>query len=333
MKTPHRTLLALACVPLAFPLAAAELRDELKSLPYKVTFESYRDDNWEICQVNADGSRLVNLTRTPKIHEMYPQVSPDGSKLAFTVDEGEGTNKIRNVYAMDYDGKRRVLVARNARYPFWNAAGTGVMYVPGELEGFTLRDYASKGLMTWDVATRKVTPHPNPAIEHLYNLCSTPDGKWIVATVHAGMNCKHGILAVEANGDKVVNLGLPGCRPDVSPDGKRVAWGANDFELRVGDLDFTGPGPKVVNVRCVVATQKPVEAYHVDWSPDGRYLAFASGMKSEKKLAPAPEFIGVVAAGWHIFVADASASNRFVQITTDGVSNKEPDWVPLPKGK
>jgi len=326
-------LLALVPLTVAFPLAAAELRDELKKVPYKIVFESYRDDNWEICQVNADGSRLVNLTKTPKINELYPQVSPDGSKIAFVVDEGEGTNKVRNVYEMNYNGKGRALVARNARYPFWNADGTGVMYVPGEVAEFTIRDYASKGLFTWDVATHRVQPHCNPNIEHLYNLCSTPDGKWIIATVHAGMGCKHGILAIEANGQKVVNLNLPGCRPDVSPDGKKITWGANDFELRVADLDFSGPEPKVVNQRAVVTSQKPVEVYHVDWSPDGRYLAFATGTKSAKKLASPPEFVGVVAEGWHICVADANASNRFVQITTDGVSNKEPDWVPIVKGK
>ncbi|MCX7824326.1 MAG: hypothetical protein N2689_02080, partial [Verrucomicrobiae bacterium] len=99
------------------------------------------------------------------------------------------------------------------------------------------------------------------------------------------------------------------------------------------DLDLSGPEPRVLNARAVVTSQKPVEVYHVDWSPDGRYLAFATGTKSAKKLASPPEFVGVVAEGWHIGVADANASNRFVQITTDGVSNKEPDWVPIAKGR
>ena len=40
--------------------------------------------------MNADGSEPVNLTRTPREHEHYPQVSPDGTKICFSVDEGEG---------------------------------------------------------------------------------------------------------------------------------------------------------------------------------------------------------------------------------------------------
>ena len=333
---PHRAwpgIILLVHLAMLIPLVAAELREELKSVPCKIVFESYRDNNWELCQVNADGSGLANLTRTPGIHEMYPQVSPDGSRIAFVVDEGEGTNKVRNVYEMNYGGAGRTLVARNARYPFWNPRGTAIMYVPGELPDFTIRDYASKGLCSWDVATRRVQKHVNESIEHLYNLCCTPDGKWIIATVHAGMNCKHGILALQTDGPAVFNLGISGCRPDVSPDGKKIAWGANDFNLRVGDLDFSGPEPKVINQHNVVSSEKPVEVYHVDWSPDGRYLVFASGTKSAKKLAAAPELVGVVAEGWNIFVADANSSNRFVQITTDGLSNKEPDWAPVLKNK
>ena len=329
----YRTVLAMIPLAIAFPLAAADLREELAALPDKIVFESYRDNNWEICQVNADGSGCVNLTKTPQINELYPQVSPDSTKIAFVVDEGEGVKKARNVYEMNFDGTGRTLVAQNARYPFWNPKGNAISYVPGELPEFTIRDYASKGIVSWDVTTHQTERHPNASIEHLYNLCFTPDGKWIVATVHAGMGCKHGILAVEANGQKVVNLNIPGCRPDVSPDGKKVAWGASDFELHVADLDFSGPEPKIANNHVVVKSEKPVEVYHVDWSPDGRYLALATGTKAEKKLSSPPELVGVVAPGWQICVADANAVNRFVQITQDGVSNKEPDWVPAVKGK
>jgi Tol biopolymer transport system component len=163
-------------------------------------------------------------------------------------------------------------------------------------------------------------------------MCSTPDGKWFVSTVHAGMGFGHAILALEAEGNRVVNLNIPGCRPDVSPDGKKVAWGADDFTLCVGDLDFTGPEPKVIRQRDVVKSQKPMETYHVDWSPDGKYLAFSRG-PMRKRLGPAPEMVGVEAEGWNICVADAAATNRWVAITSDGQSNKEPDWVPLPKEK
>ena len=40
--------------------------------------------------------------------------------------------------------------------------------------------------------------------------------------------------------------------------------------------------PKVLNVRDVVTSPEPMKIYHVDWSPDGKYLAFSRG--PEKKI-------------------------------------------------
>jgi len=313
-------------------VAAEDLAAELKRVPFQIVFETFRDGNWELFRVNADGSRPTNLTRTPKINEMYPHVSPDGSKVSFVVDEEEAGRKVRNVYVMNLDGSGRRLVARNAREPFWNPAGTAVIYVKGESDKFSILDYVTRGIFTFDLAAGRETEHPNHAIHHLYNPSITPDGKWYVSTVHAGMGYGHAILALESDGNRVVNLKLPGCRPDVSPDGRKVAWGADDFTIRVGDLDFTGPEPKVIHPRDVVKSRKPMETYHVDWSPDGKYLAFSRG-PTHKHLGPAPEMVGVEAEGWNICVADAAATNRWVAITTDGQSNKEPDWMPARKEK
>ena len=327
-------LLAFAALGLAAPggAAAAELAEELKTVPYRIVYESYRDKNWELYEMHADGSHPVNLTRTPKLNELYPHVSPDGTKLSFCVDEGEGAAKVRNVYVMNLDGTGRTLVARNARDPCWNPSGSAVVCLKGEFEKFTLTDFATRGIFTCDPAGGSRVEHPNPEIHHLYNICCTPDGKWYVATVHAGMGFSHAILAIQADGKKVVNLKLSGCRPDVSPDGKKIAWGADDFTLRVGDLDFSGPDPKVLNQRDAVKSKEPIETYHVDWSPDGKYLAFSRGPK-KKSLGPAPEMIGAQAEAWNICVADAAATNRVLALTTDGQSNKEPDWAPLRKSK
>jgi Tol biopolymer transport system component len=126
---------------------------------------------------------------------------------------------------------------------------------------------------------------------------------------------------------QVVNLKIPGCRPDISPDGKKIAWGADDFTLCVADLDLSGQQPKVLNRRTVIQSATPTKTYHIDWSPDGKYVAFSRG-PIHKRLGAAPEMVGVKAEGWDICVADASATNRWTAITHDGLSNKEPDWVP-----
>jgi len=310
--------------------AADDLGAELKKLDAKIVYESYESGNWDLFVMNADGSQPTNLTRTLDLDELYPHVSPDGTKISFLVDEGQGPKRSRNLYLMDADGTDRVLVARNARDQCFSGDGTRLAYLKGEYEEYCLKDYATKGLWIYDLRTRCHRQHPNKELVHLYNLCWSPDGKWFVSTVHAGMGYKHAILAIEADGPRVVDLHLPGCRPDLSRDGRHIAWGASDWALRVADIDFSGAEPRVTNAHDVVTSEKPMEVYHVDWSPDGRYLAFSRGPK-HKGLGMPPEMVGVRAEGWNLSVADANATNRYTTLTTSGHSNKEPDWVAPPR--
>ena len=329
---PRRTwapglLLAAACIVGACsPAPADDLSAELKQVPHKIVYESHRDGNWELMLVDADGSQPVNLTRTPDVDELYPHASPDGTKICFMADEGKDAQKVRSVYCVNVDGTGRTLVARNAREACFNGDSTAIAYLGGEFEQFNDSIIANKGLFTYDLATGKHRAHPNKEIQHLFNLCWSPDGRWFVATVHAGMGYDHALIAIEGEGTRVLKLGIPGCRPEFSPDGKRIAWTPNDWVLRVGDLDLSGDQPKVTNQRDVVTSAKPTKVYHIDWSPDAKYVAFSRG-SFEKRLGRAPENVGTRAEGWNICVADATATNRWVAITTDGHSNKEPDWV------
>lgn len=315
--------------------ASADLLKELKDYRHKLVYESKRDGNFEIYLCNADGSNPVNLTKTPDIDELYPKASPDGTRICFVADEGKGSARVRNLYVMNSDGSGRKKIADNAREPCWNAAGTEIAYFKGEFETFTYLDYATKGLFIHDLKTGKTREHPNKKLHHLYTLNWSPDGNWFVATVHGGMGFKHSILAIEANGQKVHDLKLDGCRPDLSPDGKKIAWGHGDYCMGVAELDLSGPTPKATSHRDAVQSKSPVETYHADWSPDSKYLAFTRGPKFKGKRLGGllPELPGVEAPGWNICVADVTKKNRWVAITLDGLSNKEPDWVVVPEGK
>ena len=92
--------------------------------------------------------------------------------------------------------------------------------------------------------------------------------------------------------------------------------------------------PKVSDIHNMVES-KELETYHVDWSPDTRYIAYSYGPKFKGKNLKGllPEFPGVEAPGWNICVADTSKKNRWVQLTFDGKSNKEPDWVPVAESR
>jgi Tol biopolymer transport system component len=335
-------LAALTLAGVLSAVAQASFRDQLKVLPFKIAYECYVNDNWEIFVMNADGSGAVNLTQTPNVHEHYPQSSPDGTKICFSVDEGEGREAIRSLYVMDVDGKNRKRLVENAREPFWSPDGKVLGFLPQEYPKFNVIDFYTKGMSFYDLATGKIEPHVNSTnLHHLYNPCWSRNGRWITATVHAGMGVDHAILLIEAHGDKIINLKIPGCRPCFSPDGKQLAWGAGDHEIAAATLDLDSDSPSIRQWRLRVR-DKTNEIYHVDWSPDSRYLCFSRGPASKGDpskpgtFLAACEIVGVFAPGWNLCVVSAQRDGRLdlndpantdvLMLTTNGFSNKEPAW-------
>jgi Tol biopolymer transport system component len=311
------------------PEGSSDLLSELASYRHKLVYETNRDGNWELYVSSADGSNPVNLTRTPDVDELYPKPSPDGTKICFVADVGKGQSMVRDVYYMNTDGTGRIKVAGNGREPCWSPDGTRIAYMRGEFDKFTYFDAATKGLFLYDLKTAKATEHKNHKLQHLYTLNWSPDGNWFVATVHGGMGFPHSILAIQADGERIFDLKLSGCRPNVSPDGKKVCWGHGDYCAGVADLDLSGATPKATNIHDVVESKNPIETYHVTWSPDMKYLTFTRGPKftGRNLKGLVPEFPGVEAPGWNVCVADASRKNRWAPITRDGKSCKQPSWI------
>jgi len=328
-------LLALLSVPMAAATAAEEasLRPgtglDLKGVPFQIVYESLRQtdgkENWELILINADGSNPVNLTKTPDVSEIYPHASPDGTKICFEANEGTNRrNMVRNLYYMNLDGTNRVKFAENARQACWGPDSQSIAFLKSEFDRYDYRDFATKGVYFYDLKTGKTTEHPNGAhLLHLYNLCWSPDGKWFLATVHGGMGFDHADLAFPVDGTEIFDLtkfGVTGCRPDFAPDGKQITWGKTDWDLFIADFDASSGTPKVTGVHQIVKCDKEHETYHTDYSPDGKYVAFSYGPEAD-------EMGGGLAPGWNICVTDLNGT--WVQITTDGHHNKEPDWVPV----
>ncbi|MGA2500255.1 MAG: hypothetical protein ABSH20_21145 [Tepidisphaeraceae bacterium] len=345
----NRSIRAAAMLATVISLAGAgsaeeqaTLRQRLKVSPFKIAYECYVDGNWEIFVANADGSNAVNLTNTPKENEHYPQISPDGKKICFLADAGEGHSTIRSLHLMDIDGRNRRKIGDYIREPCWSPDSNVIAYTPQLYPKFNATDGYSDGMVYYDLRNGKTEPHPNSGKLHqTYNPSFAPNGKWIATTVHAGMDIGHAIILIEAHGNRIVKLDIPGCRPCLSPDCKQIAWGADDHELAVAPLDLDSNNPTIGPWRLRIKDSRN-KVYHVDWSPDGRFLAFSRGPEGRGDVskpgtyALANEMIGVYADGWNIYVVSAERSgtidlnkagdDEVARLTTNGASNKEPAW-------
>jgi Tol biopolymer transport system component len=314
--------------PEAVPMPKEAL--DLQKIPFQIVYETYRQtdgkENWELFRINADGSGMTNLTNTPDVDEMYPHVSPDGTKISFVVDEGARRDRVRHVYYMNVDGSNRVHVAEHARQPCWSFDGKSIAYLKGEYTRYSTREYATSGLMFYYLENEWHRPHRNVELQHLYAICWSPCGKWFLAAVHGGMGYSDTILAFEAFGLGVFDLArwdVKGCRPEFSSDGTQMVWGETDWNLCMGDIDVTSAEPRVSNKRELVRCGRKFKVYHVDLSPDSKYITFSYGSFRGGQQ------VGGMAQGWNLCVGDMNGT--WVQITTDGYHNKEPDWIPIPK--
>jgi Tol biopolymer transport system component len=247
------------------------------------------------------------------------------------------------LWVMDADGKNRKKLVEQAREPFWAPDSQVIGFLPQEYPKFNVVDYYTKGMSFYDLRSGKVESHPNAAnLHHLYNPSFAPNGKWIAATVHAGMGFDHAILLIERNGTNIINLGIHGCRPALSPDGKQIAWGPGDHEIATAPLDLDSEKPKIGAPKLVIKDAKQ-KIYHVDWSPNSEFLSISRGPESNGDLTKpgtfgaACEMVGIFAKDWNILAVSAkhdgvldlnnAPDSDYAMLTTNGLSNKESAWI------
>jgi len=316
----------------ATSMSESELREQLRAVPHQILYETYVKDNWELFIMNADGGDKRNLTHTKNIHELYPQASPDGSKICFLADVERDGETIRGVHYMNADGTGRTLVAEKARQPCWSPDGTRIAFVKQEFPRFNVTDYVSKRLYFYDIRTGKITEHPNRKIHHLYNPSWSANGEWILSTVHGGMGYGHAIIAIEVNGMGVYDLKITGCRPCISNDGRMLTWSPDDHTINVGELDYSGTSPRVVHIRAIDHHER-MHLYHPDFSPDGLYVTYSVG-PGGRILRDGPgthtavaEMVGV-RGPWNIYLKRVDGAGPAIALTKDAsLCSKESEWI------
>jgi Tol biopolymer transport system component len=93
----------------------------------KFCFQSYRDSNWEIYTMHADGSSQTNLTNNSAT-DWTCRWSPDGKQIVFT-SKRDGAKE--QIYVMNADGSQQTRLTTNTfndTYPSWSPDGSQIVF-------------------------------------------------------------------------------------------------------------------------------------------------------------------------------------------------------------
>jgi TolB protein len=254
---------------------------------------------------------LVRLTSDPA-HEGRPMLSPDGTKLLATswrdevVDNAYTGNIVeQEIIGLRTDGHGRTTYSkRNAGAT--SAAWLGKSYV-----------YVSNAMGAWNLV-RAVKPVPGSAASvvvrgdeapELGGVAGSRDGKLIA--FHTKVRDVWTIGVVHADGSDLVML-TEGMYPRFSPDGARIA-----FERQVNDHWQVFTVDSDAGSDLTQVTDDAADSGMVDWSPDGKWLVYASTAGAQRF----PQVQGT----YNLFAIHPDGS-ALTQITDGPAKTTEPSW-------
>lgn len=207
----------------------------------------------DILRITADGSHAEQLTHTEAVRELYPQWSPDGSRIAYLADQFsppyafllgvmsvQGTDTITEAITLESDD-----VATSM--PAWSPNGAQIVF----------STIAKVYLAQVEDAEIDVTMIDLPGDETISTAPDwSPDGHSLLFGTSAGIY----VLASDGTGLRL--LSAQGSEPTWSPDGRQIAFSTPD-------------GISVINADGSGLKQLTTVGVFPRWSPDGKRIAFA----------------------------------------------------------
>ncbi|WP_299465314.1 hypothetical protein [uncultured Microscilla sp.] len=237
---------------------------QAQSTAYPIAYSSKTSGNVDIYLTDTQGKAKIKVT-THANRDGYAAWSPDGKRIAcYAYHDGRKTWSIHTLNA-DGSNRKRLTQAKNKwdNAPAWSPDGKKIAFA---------RAYKStEGAWTEELWVMNADGSEQKQIKSLAGGGPhfTPDGKLLF---HSKTNTSEICIANidGSNLTKLTNNNAEDWHPEVSPDGKQVAFMSDrDGNHEVYVMDIDGANQKRL-------TFNKVRDSTPSWSPDGSKLIFTS---------------------------------------------------------
>jgi len=268
-----------------------------------IVFQSRSDGFWQIFSLDLSSGARKRLTRS-QADDITPSVSQDGSWILFQSSRSGSAD----VWRMRADGtgvERMTEAEIDCFDPCWGGGGSFILY--------SSRRSGRDNIFALDLGTRRERQLTDSFWSSILPSITVDDSAIVFARSKLGWD----VYRMDGDGSNVVALTDKGgnCRPDWSPDGKRIAYVSDvaDGKGDVWTMDADG-GNKVR-----VTPGDDSFDYNPAWSPCGRWLVYETTKGSKENP-------------WSLAVIPVNGGTPFL-LTPPEANDRFPDWAPAKDGQ